>query len=140
MNMSRAFSWVISTVFFVTLTSACQSGTVRSVAPKEAAQLVEQNKAYLVDVREAGELAESGTAQGALWIPTSVMDPNSPEMKAFVQSISPDGSKDKEVILFCRSGARAGRVAPMLEKMGFKVANMGGFADWASAGLPVVRK
>jgi phage shock protein E len=129
----------LAPLFLLTAT-ACEAGSARSVSPQEASQLLNQGKVFLVDVREADELAESGTAQGALWIPTSKMSEGTPEMATFLSAISPDGKKDKEVILFCRSGARAGRVAPLLQAKGFKVANMGGFSGWSSAGLPVVPK
>ena len=46
-------------------------------------------------------------------------------------------NRDKELILYCRSGNRSGRAAAILGIEGFKTANAGGFRDWLSAGLPV---
>ena len=43
----------------------------------------------------------------------------------------------KEIILYCRSGNRAGIVGSALAEKGFKVANAGAFKTWADAGLPV---
>jgi len=120
---------------------ACFSNAdVRQVAPKEAHQLLNEKKIFLVDVREADELADGGTAQGALWLPTSKQVENSPEMKAFLEQVSPGGVKDKEIVFFCRSGNRSGRTADAFQKKGFRVANMGGFSSWAGAGLPTQPK
>ena len=120
---------------------ACFSNAdVRKVAPKEAHQLLQEKKIVLVDVREADELADGGTAQGALWLPTSKQAEGSPEMKAFLEQVAPGGVKDKEIVFFCRSGGRAGRTADSFQKKGFKVANMGGFSSWQEAGLPTQPK
>lgn len=101
--------------------------------PTEAQNLLKSGKAVLVDVREEEELRESGLADGALWMPTSKMDEEEPDWKAFKAALP----KDKKVILYCRSGARSGRVAEFLAQEGFDTENLGGFKDWSAAGLPV---
>ena len=42
----------------------------------------------------------------------------------------------KEIILYCRSGARSGAVAAALAEKGLKVSNAGSLRDWTKAGLP----
>jgi rhodanese-related sulfurtransferase len=105
------------------------------MTPSEAHELVKSGKAVLVDVREEEELQESGLAEGALWMPCSKMDDEEPEWKKFKAALP----KDKPVILYCRSGNRSGRVAAFLAEEGFQAENLGGFSDWARAGLPIKR-
>jgi rhodanese-related sulfurtransferase len=42
----------------------------------------------------------------------------------------------KEIIVYCRSGGRAGTVAAALAAKGVKTSNAGGFKAWADAGQP----
>ncbi|RYZ96073.1 MAG: rhodanese-like domain-containing protein, partial [Proteobacteria bacterium] len=101
--------------------------------PQEAHALVAENKAVLIDVREEHELVESGMAEGALWMPTSLMDDDEPTWKNFKASLP----KDKKVILYCRSGQRSGRVSEFLKDEGFDSFNAGGFKEWQARGLPL---
>jgi rhodanese-related sulfurtransferase len=101
--------------------------------PKQAWASVQEGKAVLVDVREEEELRESGLAEGALWMPTSKMHEDDEEWARFKRDLP----RDKEVILYCRSGQRSGRVAEFLAQDGFRTSNAGGFKDWKAAGLPV---
>lgn len=100
---------------------------------QEAHELVKAGKALLVDVREKQELEETGTAEGSVWMPCSAMAEDTDEWRAFKASLP----KDKPVIFFCRSGNRSGRVAEFLCCDGYQTVNLGGFAAWKSAGLPV---
>jgi len=103
------------------------------MTPKEAHTLVAAGKAILVDVREEEELRETGMAEGAQWMPTSAMSEDTPEWQAFKEALP----KDRQVLVYCRSGNRSGRVAEFLCCDGYQAVNVGGFADWKSAGLPV---
>lgn len=79
--------------------------------------------ALVVDVRSPEETA-AGMYKGALNIPIDQAESRLAEF----------GAKDKPVVLYCRSGARAGRVKQMLESKGYTdVTNAGGFADMPSA-------
>jgi len=127
-------------ILAVVVVTNVRAGNTRSVTPKEANTLVAKKQAVLIDVREAGELAESGTAKGAYWLPMSKLSANSPEMQDLLKKINPDGKKDKELIFFCRSGGRANTAAATFDKLGFKVVNMGGFSSWQAAGLPVEQR
>jgi len=105
---------------------------VEEITPKAAAQLVADGKAVLVDVREPAECAESGVAAPAVLLPKSDFDGDQKQWKEFLGKTG-----DKEIILYCRSGKRAGVIGAALAAKGHKVANAGGFKDWESAGLPV---
>jgi rhodanese-related sulfurtransferase len=105
---------------------------VAKIAPADAAKLVADGKAILVDVREPDEWVETGVAQPAVLLPMS--DFNGPQKlwKPFLEK-----NAGQEVILYCRSGHRAGLVGAKLAEKGIHVVNAGGFKDWAAAGLPV---
>lgn len=119
-------------VLFSLIAAAAFAAEVTTRTPKAAAQLVADGKAVLVDVREPAEWAESGVAAPAVLLPKSDFDGDQKLWKEFLGQ-----SGDKEIILYCRSGKRAGVVGAALAAKGHKVANAGGFKDWESAGLSV---
>ena len=121
----------LSTLFALFFSSGF-AAEVATLTPKAAAQLVADGKAILVDVREPAEWAESGVAAPAVLLPKSDFDGAQKEWKEFLGQ-----SGDKEIILYCRSGKRAGILGAALAAKGHKVANAGGFKDWEAAGLPV---
>ena len=102
-----------------------------SIAPAEAAARVAAGTAVLIDVREPGEWA-SGVAEPALLCSLSDLRGARAQWKAVLEA-----SRDKELILYCASGARSGLAAGMLRKEGFNAVNCGGFGGWRGAGLPV---
>jgi len=120
------------TTLFALLFSSGVAAEVTTLTPKAAAQLVAEGKAVLVDVREPAECAESGVAAPAVLLPKSDFDGAQKLWKEFLGQTG-----EKEIILYCRSGKRAGVVGATLAAQGHKVANAGGFKDWESAGLPV---
>lgn len=103
-----------------------------SITAMQTQELLKAKKAILIDVREEGEAAD-GMAEPAELIPLSDMNANSNRWQGFVKKLS----KDKEVIIYCRSGKRAGVVGEKLTGMGYKVRNLGGFSSWQGEGLPV---
>ena len=120
-------------LLFLCFAIAAGAAEVARIAPADAAALLAENKAVLVDVREANEWAETGVAAPAVLLAKSEFDAGQiGEWKHFLATVG-----DKQVILYCRSGNRSGKVAAALAEQGFKVANAGGFKDWAAAGLPV---
>ena len=123
-KLSLLLAWLLPLAAFAEVTF---------VSPAEAAKLVAAGKAVLVDVREPSEWAESGVAAPAVLLPKSEFDAGLiGEWKGFLAQTG-----DKQIILYCRSGMRAGVVAAALAKQGHAVANAGGFKDWQAAGLPV---
>ena len=112
--------------------SVPNAGEVHPVQPLEAFGLLKNDFAVIVDVREKDELAQ-GKVKGARWISSVDAEKDTPEWKDFVSKLP----KDKQVILYCRSGRRSGLVADLLAKQGYSAMNMGGFSAWEKAGLPV---
>ncbi len=92
--------------------------------PQLAKKVVSQG-AILLDVRSQGEWDERHL-EGANHIP---IDEFSSRMADISQLTSND--KSKPVVVYCKSGGRAGRAKKMLLKAGYtQVTNMGGISDW----------
>lgn len=122
----------MSLLFLVGYAGGLRAADASVVAPAEAARRVADGKAVLVDVREPAEWAETGVAAPAALLPLSDLTGDRKQWREFLEI-----HRDQELILYCRSGHRAGRAAAILAGEGFKAANAGGFADWQSANLPV---
>ena len=93
----------------------------RSITPRELKSRLDRNEAIaLIDVREPSE-REIATIGGAL-IPMG-------EVLTRVGEIP----QDREVVVYCRSGGRSGRVIQELEKRGMtNLINLdGGILRWA---------
>ena len=116
----------------VAVASAAFGGEVQKISPADAAKRVAAGDAVLVDVREPAEWADSEVAKPAVLLPKSDFDGPKKEWTPFLEK-----NREKQIILYCASGNRAGIVAAKLAEKGHKVANAGGFSDWAEAGLPV---
>lgn len=102
-----------------------------SVDPAEAAARVAAGTAILIDVREPDEWA-GGVAGPAKLCSLGDLRGSRAQWQAVLEA-----NKDKELILYCASGARSGVAAGMLRKEGYNAFNAGGFGSWRSAGLPV---
>ena len=119
-------------LLLLTLFPALMFAEPAKISPTEAAKLVADGKAVLIDVREPSEWAETGVAAPAVLLPKSEFDEGlRGEWKDFLAKVG-----DKQVITYCRSGKRSGAVATALEAKALKVANAGGFKEWQDAGLP----
>ncbi len=78
------------------------------ISGTHARQLIDQNNAVLIDVRNPPEFA-SGSAPGATNIPVNAI----PQMAAGYE-------KDAHLIVFCLSGARSSMAKMILDNMGFQ--------------------
>ena len=105
---------------------------VKHVSPQDAARLVAEGKAVLVDVREPAEWKDSGVAAPAVLLPMSDFNGEQKQWKPFLAQ-----NRDKEIILYCRSGGRSSAIASSLAEMGLNAANSGTLRDWTKAGLPI---
>jgi rhodanese-related sulfurtransferase len=107
------------------------NAAVPRIGREEAAALIAEGRALVVDVRDTPELA-SGKVQGAKHVPRGMLefraDPESPYHDA---AFTPD----RTVILYCASGGRSALAGKTLKDLGYKdVRNLGGFKDWADGG------
>lgn len=121
---------LLAALFATTAAFAAETAAPK-ISAAEAAKLVESGKAVLVDCREPAEWKETGVAQPAVLLPKSDFDADQKQWKEFLAK-----NKGKQVIVYCRSGGRAGTIAAALNKQGVSAANAGGLKDWSSAGLP----
>ena len=84
--------------------------------------------ALVIDVREPSEF-EAGHLAGAENIPVGQVESRVEEIAKKLA-----GDKDKPIVVYCKSGARAGRAKAALEQAGFRnVTNAGGYDQLKSA-------
>lgn len=100
--------------------------------PEEAARRVAAGTAILIDVREPDEWRD-GVVKGALLLPLSDLRGERTRWASILKA-----NRDKELILYCRSGNRSGIAARIVKGEGFAAANAGAFSAWKNAGQPVV--
>ena len=80
-----------------------------------------QKDIIILDVREPDEI-EEGYIDGAVFIPSE-------QVSKQAQSIIPD--KEKQILVYCRSGKRSRVVCETLINIGYtKVYDFGGIIDW----------
>jgi rhodanese-related sulfurtransferase len=106
-----------------------KSGGSAGVNPNEAVQLMNREKAVVVDVCSAEEFA-GGHVVGAKNIPLGELEAKLP---AAVKN------KSTPLILVCASGIRSRRAVGVAKKLGFEKAYSlaGGMGAWRGASLPV---
>ena len=104
------------------------AGGTTKLSTSDAVQLINREKAVLIDVSEPAEYA-AGHAMGARSVPLGSLE------------ASKDLPKNKAVplVVVCPTGARAGKAVATLKKLGFENtrALAGGFEAWRAANLPV---
>ncbi|WP_353234808.1 rhodanese-like domain-containing protein [Diaphorobacter ruginosibacter] len=100
-----------------------------SLSTAQAIQLINREKAVVIDVCEPEEFA-AGHVKGARNVPLGQLEEKLP------QTVK---NKALPVILVCAKGARARRAVDVAKKLGFDNAQAlsGGLAAWREASLPV---
>ena len=106
-----------------------QGATATGLNPNAAVQLINREKAVVIDVCEPGEHA-AGHIVGSKNIPLSELEA---KLGGAVKN------KALPVILVCQSGMRSGRAVAIAKKLGFEQAQSlaGGLGAWKTANLPV---
>ena len=102
-----------------------------ALTPSAAVQLINREKAVVVDVCEPAEYA-AGHVAGAKSIPLAELEAKLPGAVK---------NKALPVILVCASGARSGRAVAVAKKLGYDNAQSlgGGLKSWREANLPIER-
>jgi rhodanese-related sulfurtransferase len=96
------------------------------VTPEQAAELLRDREAQLLDVREPYE-HEAGRIEGATRV----------DLEGLGQ-IAPGLDPDRPVVLYCRSGARSAVASQAFRAAGFEAYNVtGGLLAWQRSGLPI---
>lgn len=106
-----------------------KSASGGSLTPARAVQLINREKAVVIDVCETEEFA-AGHVGGAKNIPLGQLEERLP---ATVKN------KALPLVLVCTSGARANRAVGIAKKLGYDNAQAmaGGLKAWREASLPV---
>ncbi len=109
--------------------------SVPRISATEALTRYNAGGSTFVDVRDSGEIAESGTIKDAVRVPRGFIEFAADEnMEKFH---NPAFQKDAPLCLICGAGGQAALAGKTLQDMGFTdVTNIGGFSDWKSAGGP----
>ena len=99
------------------------------ISTLEATRLLNQGGTLVIDVRDEKEYA-AGHLPRARHVPLKELDKRAPELAK---------SKDKPVILTCRTGPRAAAATRALRRAGFTHVYQlkGGIAAWQQASLPL---
>ena len=128
-----AHNWMLVLIAVVSgsllLAPGVLAGTRTGVAPGAAVQMINREKAVVVDVGEADEFA-AGHVVGARNIPVANFEQRLPEVVK---------NKTVPLILVCATGARANRCLAKAKSLGYEKAVVlaGGLRAWKEANLPV---
>ena len=106
-----------------------KSASGGSLTPAGAVQLINREKAVVIDVCETEEFA-TGHVGGAKNVPFSELETRLPTVVK---------NKAVPLVLVCASGARAHRAVAVAKKLGYDNAQAmaGGLKAWREASLPV---
>ena len=105
------------------------SMSVGALTPSGAVQLINREKAVVIDLREAHEFA-TGHIANAKNVPLAQLEEKLPGAVK---------NKALPLILVCATGARASRAVAVVKKLGYEQAQAlgGGLKNWKDATLPV---
>jgi len=94
------------------------------------ARLTAGDDVHLIDIRTPGEVAQ-GVIPNATYLPMHLIPLRMKELP-----------RDKEIVLYCRSGARSYHACSYLMQQGFhNVVNLrGGIIDWARGGFEIASR
>ncbi len=99
-----------------------------TVKPAEAARMIDGGERTTIDVRTPAEFADAHVV-GALNI-----DVDSADFESRIRELDPD----EPYLVYCRSGNRSAVAADKMEDVGIMdIADAGGLADLARAGVPI---
>jgi rhodanese-related sulfurtransferase len=108
---------------------AIQGASATGLSTANAVQLINRERAVVVDVCEPEEFS-AGHVGGAKNVPVGQLEQRLPEVVK---------NKTVPLILVCASGARANRALAVAKKLGYDKAQVlaGGLKAWKEANLPL---
>ncbi len=128
-------NWMLITVALTSgallLWPAVRGAAGGSLTANGAVQLINQEKAVVIDVCEASEYA-AGHVSGAKHIPLAQLASKLPEVVK---------NKELPVIFVCQSGMRSSSATRIAKGLGYQKAQSlgGGLSSWRAANLPVAK-
>ena len=126
-------NWMLVLVALVSggmlLAPMLQGGAGGGLTPAGAVQLINREKAVVIDVCEPAEFA-AGHVTGARSIPLAELEAKLPGAVK---------NKATPLVLVCASGMRSGRAVALAKKLGYDNAQSlaGGMKSWRDANLPI---
>ena len=113
------------------------SKEIKTISAQEALDLSKNNKCNLIDLREEGELNNTGSIENSTHIPRGLIEFSLNLNSPLIQNNIIDPNKD--IVLFCAAGGRSALAAKTLKDMGFKnVSHIeGGFGAMEIEGFKV---
>ena len=129
-NHPLLFAGLALVIFFIVKIEITRlTRKYQQINTNEAVQLLNRDDTVVVDVREDNEVA-TGVINGAKHIPLASLSKQLSQLNK---------SKDKPILIYCRSGNRSGTACQKLSQAGFSdVYNLaGGIMSWESANLPI---
>ena len=102
-----------------------------SVTPQELVNLVNRDRAVVLDVRDANEYSQ-GHIVDAVNVPHTSLATRLSELEKY---------KSRPVVVACKMGQHAGAAGTVLRKAGFENVSRlkGGVTEWLNQNLPTVR-
>jgi rhodanese-related sulfurtransferase len=123
------FAVAIGSGVMLMLPAMGKGGGAHSVSTTEAVQLMNREKAVVVDVCSPEEFA-GGHVTGARNVPLGDLEAKLPQVAK---------NKSVPLLLVCASGMRSKRAVAIAQKLGYEkpVSLTGGMGAWRGASLPV---
>ncbi|MCL4394822.1 MAG: rhodanese-like domain-containing protein [Chloroflexi bacterium] len=100
-----------------------------TIAPAALNDQMAAAKPFIVDIRQASEIASAGYVEGAVNIP----------IRTFLKNLDKLPAKDQPIVVMCGSGHRSALGMEALQLLGYSNVKSlaGGFGAWKAAKLPV---
>ena len=110
---------------------------IKTISAEEALSMSKDNNSNLIDLREEGELNNTGVIENSTHIPRGLLEFSLNPNGALIQNNIIDTKKD--IVLFCAAGGRSALAAKTLKDMGFSnVSHVdGGFGAMKQAGFKI---
>lgn len=126
--------WLLSGTFAALLIAFFYNEVKRggqTVSSQELVNLVNQQRAIVLDVRETGEYT-AGHITDAINIPHASLQSRLKELEKY---------KERPIVVVCKMGQHAGSMGTLLKKAGFQnVARLkGGLSSWQAENMPLVK-
>lgn len=110
------------------------NAVVPRISTEEGIERHKAGNSVFVDVRDSGEIAQSGTIAGAERVTRGMIEFKADDTHPLH---NPALKKEADIVLICGAGGQAALSGKTLIDMGFQnVSNVGGFSAWKDAGGP----